>query len=281
VIPKVCSAASIGRAQRSFQQGSPRHIDARARGQDRDARTDLGTGSRTFAAVDEAANYSGTRRTAHGSASLATRLRVQRRGCDREQLIVDHDVGELHHQARRAGDIAGLAGGGDNTVHEGAAGSHCNAVDDDGALELAAKPVARAMLARIDAFDGANDQPRACRHRDVGRLYGGLRSGGLYATAEIHADNLVFRKGLDVVAGIEHDDAIATADEIALEHGAIGEFERIGQQGCAEYGRQNCCRYSGRSSYEYCLEHGVTQGADGPFSIPDRKLVSHPFVLSL
>ena len=96
------------------------------------------------------------------------------------------------------------------------------------------------MATRVDAVRHTDDHARTAGDRDLPgrrRSLVGLRLGlcgllflaGLYALADEDAHHLGFREGLDAAAGVEHDDAIAGADEVALQQGAIRQFNRIGE----------------------------------------------------
>jgi hypothetical protein len=104
------------------------------------------------------------------------------------------------------------------TVHERASRHGRHTVDDECALELTTETVAGRVLAGVDRIRGADDEPRTGRDDDaIAALLAVVGFGRCDAVAEKHADNLVLRECLDAAAGVEHDDAVAAADEIAFE----------------------------------------------------------------
>ena len=140
-------------------------------------------------------------------------------------MLVYHDVSELDAQLRGAGQATRCAGLGDTTVNVCAAGSDGDAVDHQCALKLRGEAEPDRVPAGIDGVRGAYDQPCTGGHGNRCARHGFL---GGNAGAQKKADDLALGEGFDAGAGVEHDDAIAAADEITFEQPAVIELDGIG-----------------------------------------------------
>ena len=114
----------------------------------------------------------------------------------------------------------------DATVYESAARRHRDAIDDQRALQLPAESMAGTVLPRINGVVHANDEARPGRHGCIraGGFLGSHRLGGRNTRGQEQSDDFAFREGFDALAGVEHDDAVARANEITLEKRAVGQF---------------------------------------------------------
>jgi len=106
------------------------------------------------------------------------------------------------------------------------------------------------MSLGVDRIRRANYEPGTCGYGNLTDTRCIQIGGGGNAGTEKYSDHFAFGKRLDITTRVEHDNAVAAANEIAFEQGAISELKRIRKyESC--YKRRHCASQNRKNLIHY------------------------------